>query len=76
MRRVAIRFNGDGDDSSYWIKLGPIENPSPPEREFRGGDRFEVILVEREDKPDVVDLTFSDGVAAYEVPRDFFTILS
>src|SRR5438445_777466 len=37
--------------------MGPMDDPTPPEREFRGGDQVEVIVFERKDKPDVVDLT-------------------
>ena len=73
MSRVSIRFNGDVDHW-YFIKLGPMDDPSPPKRTFRGGDEVDVVLLERKDRPDVVDLTFADGVAAYEVSRDYFTV--
>jgi hypothetical protein len=73
MSRVSIRFSGDVDHM-YFIKLGPMDDASPPERTFRGGDEVDVVLFERNDRPGVVDLTFADGVAAYEVPREFFTI--
>jgi hypothetical protein len=73
MKRVSIRFNGDVKHL-YFIKLGSMDDPSPPERTFRGGDHVDVVLFERKDKPEAADLTFPDGVAAYEVPREFFTI--
>ena len=75
MNRVSIRFNGDFDHHWYFIKLGPMDNPLPPERTFRGGDEVDVVLLERNEPPDAVDLAFPDGTKAYEVPREFFTVL-
>jgi hypothetical protein len=68
VNRVSIRFNGDSEHW-YFIKLGAMDDPSPPERTFRGGDEVSVLLLEHRDEPGVVDLTFPEGIAAYQVPR-------
>ncbi len=75
MNRVSISSNGDFDHHWYFIKLGPMDNPSPHERTFRGGDEVHVVLFERNEPPGAVDLAFTDGTTAYEVPREFFTVL-
>jgi hypothetical protein len=72
--RVSIRLNGDVNHW-YFIKLGPMDEPSPPELTSRGGDVVDVALFERERRTEVVNLTFPDGVAAYAVPREFIIIM-
>ncbi len=74
MARLKIRFNGDSG-SWYFIKLGPISELAPKEREFQGGVEAEVVLFECAGKPDVVDMTFEDGEQALEVPREFFSVV-
>jgi hypothetical protein len=74
-RNVKIRFVGHGEACCYFLKLGPMEEIHPREREFRGGDEVEVILTQRPEKPDAVDITFVDGDYAFEVPTEFFIVL-
>jgi hypothetical protein len=74
-QNVTIKFVGDRKTRCYFLKLGPMEEMHPREREFRGGDEVAVILTQRPEKPDAVDITFADGDYALEVPTEFFIIL-
>jgi hypothetical protein len=76
VRKVTIRCRGGQEDSVFFLVLGPMEAPGRRERGFRGDDEVEVILAERADKPDTVDLTFSDGEYALEVPEEYFRVLA
>ncbi len=73
MKRAVIRFVGNPDTAYYFLKLGPMDNPNPPEREFRGGDEVTVVIKPTPGKSDCVDLTFEDGQFAIEVSCDFFS---
>ncbi len=42
MKKAIIRFVGEPGAAYHFLKLGPVNNPDPPEREFQGGD--EVIV--------------------------------
>ncbi len=73
---VTIRFVSDSKRNCYFLKLGPMEELSPLEREFRGGDQVVVRLTRRPEKPDRADITFADGEYALEVPTEFFHVLT
>jgi hypothetical protein len=75
MGRVTIRFAGVEQKASFHLKLGPMDQLRPPEREFRGGDEVEVLMTDCIGKPDDVDLVFPDGATAYEVSREFYSVI-
>ena len=75
MRRVKIRFVDIEGSTTFYLKLGPMDQVRPPERVFMGGDEVEVLMTDCPGEPDEVDLVFPDGAIAYEVPRDFFSII-
>ena len=72
---AVIRFAGEKGETFHCLKLGPIHDPNPPEREFQGGDEIAVQFKPTPGKSDCVDLTFEDGQFAIEVPREFFEIV-
>lgn len=72
---AVIRFAGKKGDAFHYLKLGPINDPNPPEREFQGGDEITVQIQPTPGKSDCVDLTFEDGQFAIEVPKEFFEIV-
>jgi hypothetical protein len=59
-----------------YLSLGPIDEVSPTERKFKPGDTVIVTLEDIPGKPDAMNLYFSDGEFAEEVPCEFFEILS
>jgi hypothetical protein len=75
MTHAVIRFVGEPGEAYYYLKLGPMDNPNPPEREFQGGDEINVQIQPTAGKLNCVDLTFEDEQVAIEVPRDFFVIV-
>ena len=72
---AVIRFVGEKGETYHYLKLGPMDIPNPPEREFQGGEEITVQIQPTPGKPDGVDLTFEDGQFAIEVPKDFFVIV-
>jgi len=75
MKNAVIRFVGNPGEAYHYLKLGPMDNPNPPERGFQGGDEVTVLIQPTTGKVECVDLTFDDGQIAIEVPRDFFEIV-
>ncbi len=75
MKKAIIRFVGEPGAAYHFLKLGPVDNPDPPEREFQGRDEVIVRIQSTAGKEDCVDLTFEDGQFAIEVPCDFFVIV-
>ena len=75
MRRVKIRFLDIEGKTTFYLKLGPMDQLRPPEREFAGGDEVEVLMTDCPGKSEEADLVFPDGAIAYEVPRGFFSII-
>ncbi|UUO07505.1 hypothetical protein M4951_04160 [Blastopirellula sp. J2-11] len=74
MKQVTIRFAGNADDTTYFLKLGPMLQYSR-EREFHGGDEIVVQMQPTPEKTDCFDLTFADGQFAIEVPGEMFAII-
>ena len=74
-RRVLIRFANKHGEAWYYLKLGPMDGPNTPEREFQGGDEVTVMMQETIGKPECVDIEFDDGKCALEVPKEFFVVL-
>ncbi len=70
-----IRFVDEPGEACHYLKLGPMDNPTPPEREFQGGEVVSVQMRPTDGKPDCVDMMFDDGEFAIEVPRDFFVVV-
>ncbi len=72
---VLIRFAGEKEKACHFLKLGPTDVWSPPEREFQGGDEIMVQIQPNAINANCVDLTFEDGQFAIEVPKEFFVIV-
>ena len=75
MQHAVIRFVGEQGAAYHYLKLGPLGNANPPERQFQGGEEAAVQIQPTAGKSDCVDLTFEDGQIALEVPCDFFVIV-
>jgi hypothetical protein len=75
MKKALIRLVGERGAAYHFLKLGPVGDPHPPEREFQGGDEVIVRIQATAGTDDCVDLMFEDGQFAIEVPCDFFVIV-
>jgi hypothetical protein len=75
MKKAVIRFVGEPGTACHYLKLGPVDAPYPPEREFQGGEEVTVLIQPTVGKTNCVDLTFDDGQFAIEVPCDYFVIV-
>lgn len=74
--RTRIRFISDSEGETYYVlKLGPMADLNPLEREFAGGDEIVVKLTATIGKPECVDITFDDGQIAFEVSREYFEVI-
>lgn len=72
---MKIKFIGKDHNQYYLLKLGPMEDPNPSEREFIGGDIIIAQVIPTEGKNNCSDLYFEDDTFALEVPNNFFEIL-